>query len=198
MTASSVPVTAAVEGSSDRAALQRLAPAAGLQLGTVYVTNGKPAMRRRIAGFNQAAKRTPWVVLVDLNNDTTCAAELVNTLIPVRGQQMTLRIVVRSLEAWLLADPELATFLGARASALPEDPETEPRPKRTLVDLARRSRRPAIVTDMVPRPGSGREVGPAFTSRLIEFIETRWDPDRAAERSDSLRRCLVRLREIPR
>jgi hypothetical protein len=36
-----------------------------------------------------------------------------------------------------------------------------------VVELARYSRRRDIREDMVPRPGSGRSVGAAYTSRLI-------------------------------
>ena len=47
---------------------------------------------------------------------------------------------------------------------------------------------------MVSRPGSGRKVGPAYVARMIEFIELVWMPDDAEIRSDSLSRCLGRLR----
>ena len=50
--------------------------------------------------------------------------------------------------------------------------------------------------DMVPREGSGRTEGPAYTSRLIEYATDRWRPDVAVRRADSLRRavaCLQRL-----
>lgn len=198
MSAITLPVKAAVEGITDEAALRRLASHVGLEVDVVYVTNGKAAMEQRIAGYNLASRFSPWVVLVDLDNDATCAAELLNALVPVRVSQMTLRIVVRSLEAWLLADRGLAAFLRVPVSRLPTTPDAEARPKRTVVDLARQSRRPAVRADMVPRDGSGREVGPAYTSRVIEFIERRWDLDGAATRSESLRRCLTRLREIPR
>jgi len=65
-----------------------------------------------------------------------------------------------------------------------------------LVDLARLSRRNAIRKDMVPREGSGRSVGPAYASRLVEFATGQWQPEAAAERCESLRRamrCLERL-----
>ena len=49
---------------------------------------------------------------------------------------------------------------------------------------------------MVPRDGSGRSVGPAYASRMIEYVEGFWRPEVAAHRADSLRRaiaCVVRL-----
>jgi hypothetical protein len=51
---------------------------------------------------------------------------------------------------------------------------------------------------MIPREGSGRAVGPAYTSRLIEYVETAWRPREAAQRSESLRRALVCLERLVR
>jgi hypothetical protein len=39
-------------------------------------------------------------------------------------------------------------------------------------------------------------VGPAYSSRLIEFARTRWDPEAAATNSDSLHRCIQKLRQM--
>jgi hypothetical protein len=68
-----------------------------------------------------------------------------------------------------------------------------------VVDLARRSRRRAIRDDFVPREGSGRRIGPLYTSRMIEFVEDMtagWRPDEAARLSPSLARCLRRFGEF--
>ena len=61
--------SAAVEGVVDEAVVPRLISHAGGETGTVYGRRGKPCLRQRIAGFNQAARHAPWVVLVDLDND---------------------------------------------------------------------------------------------------------------------------------
>jgi hypothetical protein len=82
---------------------------------------------------------------------------------------------------------------------VPGPPETLPDPKRVLIELASRSRRREIREDMVPRLGSGRVVGPAYTSRLIEFVTDRrggWRPGIAARSADSLARCIRRLRRF--
>ena len=98
-----------------------------------------------------------------------------------------------------MADSEtLAPFLGVARGFVPSDPESLVRPKEAMVNLGRRSRKGAIRKDMVPRRGSGRAVGPAYTSRLIEFASTEWRPAVAAKRSESLKRairCLQRLLE---
>lgn len=92
----------------------------------------------------------------------------------------------------------IARFLSIAVSHIPLSPEMLDDPKQFMVDLAQRSRRREIRESMVPRPGSGRKVGPLYTSQLIEFVHTRWKPNTAAQRSDSLRRCRKRLHELVR
>jgi hypothetical protein len=113
---------------------------------------------------------------------------------------MCFRLVVRSVEAWLLADRDrIAEFLGIRRAQVPRDPDALDDPKRALINLARRSRRRALRTEIVPREGSGRSVGPLYTTRLIEFIQDEavgWRVDHALGVSDSLRRCVEDLRRL--
>jgi hypothetical protein len=195
----SVTISAAVEGITDEAVVRRLILHVGAQPGTVYGKQGKPHLRTRIAGFNHAAQQTAWLVLVDLDHDADCAPPLRANWLPAPAPRMCFRVAVRAVEAWLLADSEaMADFLGVASSRVPRDPETLPAPKEALVNLARQSRRKAIREDLVPREGSGRAVGPAYTSRLIEFASAHWRPKEAVDRADSLRRaiaCLQRLVE---
>lgn len=191
-----IPFTGAVEGATDEAALRRVVAHSQRELAVVYNTGGKANLLRRLRGFNAAAAHAPWLVLVDLNGET-CAPEFVNACLPERARLMTVRVVVRALEAWVLADDErLARFLAVRRSAVPSHPEAIADPKTALVDVARQSRRAAIRADMVPRDGSGRRVGVGFEARLIEFLSDEtdgWRPDVAAEKADSLKRLLNAL-----
>lgn len=191
-------LTAVVEGTADRAALTRLFAWVGLPgCPTIHLTRGKNELDRKLAGLNQAARGSSWLVLRDLDRDADCAPELVRSLLPHPSPGMLLRIPVRALEAWLLADrPGMARFLGISESRIPEQPETLERPKRSLVDLARKSRKIALRKDMVPDPGLSSEVGPAYSARIIEFVSRHWDPERAAVHSESLNRCLQRLRRL--
>jgi hypothetical protein len=110
---------------------------------------------------------------------------------------MCFRIAVREVESWLLADREsLAAFLGVAESRIPLQPEALANPKETLVNLASSSRRRPIRIDMTPRPASGRSVGPAYTSRLIEYTQSNWRPDIAARHADSLLRLCNRVTEL--
>ena len=184
-------ISAAVEGAVDEAVVRKLIAHAGGQAGSVYGKNGKPNLLQRIDGYNKAARYAPWIVLVDLNGDAECAPSILNDWLPTPAPKLCFRIAVREVEAWLIADaPTFSRYLSIRPGNLPPEPERLERPKDTVVNFARRSRRRAIRKDMVPREGSGRRVGPAYASRLIEYIEQHWRPTAAARRSDSLRRAI--------
>jgi hypothetical protein len=193
-------ISAAVEGIVDEAVVRRLITHAGANPGDVYGKKGKSFLRQRINGYNSAARHSPWLVLVDLDNEHDCAIPLRDAWLPYPAPHLCFRVAVREVEAWLLGDSDrLAGFLGVARSKLPNDPEQLPDPKGTMVTLARASRRRAIREDMVPRPGGGRQVGPAYSSRLIEFASVEWRPDVAANRVDSLMRsvrCLERLARV--
>jgi hypothetical protein len=194
-----VEVLAAVEGDVDEAVVRRVAREVGADTTAVYGRNGKADLRRRIAGYNEAARFGPWVVLVDLNHEAECAPQLVRSWLPQPNHGMCFRVVVRAVEAWLMADSAaLARFLGIPTSRIPRQPELEENAKRTMVGLCEISPRREIREDMVPRPGSGHNVGPAYTSCLIQFTQSFWRPAEAANNSDSLVRCLKRLHDLVR
>ncbi|MSO21586.1 MAG: hypothetical protein EXQ56_14265 [Acidobacteria bacterium] len=113
---------------------------------------------------------------------------------------MCFRIAVREIEAWLLADRErLALFLGVPKRCVTEHPEAVPDPKHEIITLAARSRMRRLKQDMVPRENSGRDVGPAYNSRLIQFVmdeQNGWRPEIAAQSSESLRRAIACLRRL--
>ena len=192
-------VTAAVEGIVDEAVVRRLAKHAELEMGSVYGKNGKDHLRQRIRGYNNAARFSLWIILVDLNFEAECAPPLRNSWLPQPADKMCFRVAVRKVESWLLGDRErIANFLRVQSVSIPPSPDALPDPRDAMVALAAQSRRPDIREDMLPRPGSGRPIGPAYTSRMIEFVENYWRPEVAARSSDSLRRCLRRLGEIAR
>lgn len=194
-----VPINAAVEGDLDEVIARKLIERAGGPMGGVFGKNGKPALRKQINGFNNAARSpyAPWLVLVDLDKDKDCAPALRDAWLPHPAPGLCFRIAVREMEAWLMADAEtLAAYLNVSANRISENPESLEKPKDEMVNLARRSRRPAIKRDMVPREGSGRRVGIAYTSRLIEYVRDKWRLETAAKRSESLRRAIRCLKKL--
>lgn len=197
---SAVYVSGAVEGPSDELVLRRIVESRGAIVHRVQVQNGKLNLRRALPGYNAAARRGVWLVLVDLDQDFVCPGALVADWLPEPSAYMRLRVVVRQIEAWLLADADrFARFFSVRPGAMPAHPDTLPDAKAAVLQLVSKSGRAAVRQDMTPRRGSGRRVGPAYVSRLIEFVShpsEGWRLDVAATRSPSLAKCLARLDEI--
>jgi len=181
----------------DEAIVRRLVRDLGEELGPVYGRRGKNHLDAKIVGYNQAARSSPWLILRDMDHDDYCPVSLRDSLLSAPESNMCLRIAVRSVESWLLADSRsIATFFGVSAALVPRNPEALDNPKGSLVNLARRSNRTAIREDIVPRQGSGRSEGPAYTARMIEFVDGRWQPNIASGNAKSLDRtirCLKRL-----
>ena len=192
-----VIISGAVEGIVDEAVVRKLIVGAGGHPGTIYGKKGKSSLRRQIQGYNHAARQLPWMVLVDLDRDAECAPPLCEEWVPNPAPYLCFRVVVREIESWLMADAEsLAGFLSVRPGRITADPEQIQEPKAEMIGLARRSRRREIREDMVPREGSGRSVGPAYASRLIEYVETLWRPGVAMDRAESLRRAMTCLQRL--
>jgi hypothetical protein len=194
-------VLVAVEGSVDEVVVRRVLAEHHISPLAVYGRHGKAWLRKHVSGYNQAAERLPWwLILVDLDHETDCAPLLVKDWIPNPAPHMVFRVAVREVESWLFADRErLAKFLAVPMTKVPAHPDRADDPKQTMVSLARTSRKRALQEDRVPRQGSGRHVGPAYASRLMEFISDSshgWRPSIAALHSESLNRFLRSLQRL--
>jgi hypothetical protein len=194
VTGEPLSVSGAVEGIVDEAVVRVVLGHVGRYVGPIHVQGGKLKLLAKLRGFNEAARFSPWLVLVDLNGDAPCAPPFVAATLPSPSSQMTFRVAVRQAEAWLLADRErIAKFLRVSRAIVPVDPEREYDAKVAMVNIARASRDRLVREDMVPAERSGRKTGPNYAGRLIEFATKDWRPEIAAERADSLDRCLQRL-----
>jgi len=191
---SAITISSAVEGLVDEVVMRRLLLYVGAIPGAVYGRQGKAYLRQHITRYNIAARHNAWAILIDLDNEAACAPTLREKLLASPTPRMCFRIAVRAVETWLLADRQrFAQFLSIPVSRIPPVLEAVDDPKLLLVNLARHSRKRAMREDMVPRQRSGRKVGPAYASRLMEFAENTTigrRPDVAAAESDSLQRCL--------
>lgn len=156
---------------------------------------GRDAFWRDALKYNQASLHIgPVLGIADLEQDT-CASALIFRFLPQGCREsFVLRVAVRMLEAWLLADREaMAAFLRIPVNRMPTDPDALQNPKQALVNLARQSARRQIVDDIVPRDGSPGVVGRGYMSRMTEFIRDSWRPGEARANSDSFRRALAAI-----
>jgi hypothetical protein len=193
------PITVAVEGLTDEAVVIALFNNMGLALGTRHITRGKGLLDKNIIGYNNAAQHNPWFVLRDFDHDEICPPLLVKRLLSNPSRHMCFRLAVREVECWLMADTErFSDYMGISKTILPDNPESLDDPKAFVVNAAMNSRNRRIREDVAIRPNSGARVGPGYVSAISEFAQKHWRPEKAAKKSDSLKRCIKRLRELKR
>jgi len=188
-----------VEGPTDEAVARKLILTCGHKFGTAYGKRGIAYMRQKAAGFNVRAKYgNPILMLVDfVDTGFECPPEVPFGWLPDRTDKMLLRVVVRELESWLLADAKgLARFLGISDAVIPKNPEALHDPKQMLVNLARRSQRRALRDAIVPPSHVSSVVGPGYIASIEEFVARYWNVETAIERAPSLDRCITRLGEL--
>lgn len=157
---------------------------------------GRSYIQKLIEGLNYSAnKNNPYLVLADLDHDV-CAPSLIRRWLNGKSisKHLQIRIAVIEAEAWLLADKEnISSFLSVKSTLLNGiDCEKLLDPKKTLIELAKKSRRREIREDIGNLSG-GRVQGPGYNRQLTTFIHDQWQVDKALVYSDSLQRMLQSL-----
>jgi hypothetical protein len=163
----------------------------------LVVERGFGQLKVGIPKYRNASLDLPHVVLTDLDR-YACPRELLTdwraTQLPA---SMLLRIAVREVEAWLLADRAgIANFLNIPRTKVPTDPETIADPKQTLVNLARKSRRRRLAEEIAPSAGSAAPIGPMYNSHLSWFASTGWNVASARISAPSLDRTMNRIEQF--
>ena len=157
------------EGPTDRAAAVALIASVGAEPGPDYSArqksaSGKDQLDKKLPAYNAAAAYEPFLVMRDLDDDAECAPTFLETKEITSAEFMCFRLIVRALEAWLMADAQaLANWLQVGIERIPVAPESLANPKEALLSLARRSassvrstrRLPQGDAETCPRPQRG-------------------------------------------
>jgi len=188
------------EGRLEETAARRIIEHCGHSLGRVFNPQGAPYLKDNVHRYRSLARGAEAVlVLTDfMDSRAACPPLAVQQYllrhVPNPPQQFLLRFAVRELESWMLADRiGFAAFFHVAQGRIPGRPEEEVDPKRTVVNLARRSRSEDIRREMVPGERHGGVVGPGYTALMQEYARDQWDIDRARLAAPSLDRCLLRV-----
>jgi hypothetical protein len=140
--------------------------------------------------YNEAGKHQLVLGLGDLEQ-ASCASAALGALGRPLSAHFKLRLAVRMIESWVMADREtFAAYLGVRVAQVPRQPDLLPHPKRAVVDLARQSRKRSVREAMVPA-GAGL-VGAEYMPFMASYVESRWQVERARINSPSLERACMR------
>lgn len=166
------------------------------------IMGGYGAIQRNCEAFlNMAKQGIHSFILTDLDNDESACSlirrwfsipENVDVILP---PQCIFRVAVREVESWIMADHEAwSSFIGIPVANFSTQPDQLDDPKRYLLNVIRRKGRKKIHREMLPQ-GANR-IGPRYNEILCDFVESSWEPERAAKRSPSLDRAMNALMMI--
>lgn len=170
----------------------------GLRVAVKIGGKGSGYLKRKLPEFNELARSIPVLLLTDLDRGK-CPPSLISDWCGNKRlvDGMVLRVVVREIEAWLLADRDgFAKFCGAPINKVPITPERLDDPKAELLNLVRRYGSRSLKDDVLPARGSSAPIGLGYNSALISFVRETWSVTKAVENADSLNRACLRLREL--
>ena len=158
-------------------------------------SGGNPRFWQDAKRYNQAGRTRTVIGLADLEQ-LPCASALFTDKLGRKSKGFHLRLAVRMLENWLLADrASLAKFLSVPIGAVPSIPDAESHAKRKIVAIARRSSNRRIKEALVPGD-SGAIVGPDYVATMVEYIVNHWRATDARLLSPSLDRACMRWSAI--
>ncbi len=166
---------------------------------TLYkVAGGTGSFWKRVIDRNESAKAGLVVVALGDLEQESCPGQVIRQHLPTGTcERFALRLAVRMLESWLLADvAAVSRYFGAPLAKIPSDPDSLTHPKLELVNLVRRYGSTAVKRDVVPETGLSGIVGKGYRPRMEEFVTDHWDPARAARNSASLRRANAALARL--
>lgn len=162
------------------------------------VKGGRGNVQRELRAYAALAGLMPVLVGVDLDDDECAPTLLANWGMPSQ-RGLLVRVAVREIEAWVLADQKrVASLIGAAANEVPKRPDQLADPKRSLLELARTHAKSDVKADLVPRNYDAQypRIGPAYNLRMCAFVKDRWRPHVAREKSKSLNRALLALEQL--
>jgi hypothetical protein len=193
-----IPIALATDDALSESLGQRLLAelAPRLQAPLLLRKGGFGYLRSGMPKWRQLSQRQAVVILADLDKASCPGVLRADWLggLPC-PENLLLRVAVREAESWLLADHEaVRQFMGSKG-VLPKNPDDLPDPKQYVLQLAEKAHRD-VRLDMVRAVGAMSGQGIGYNARLTELVSTAWSPERAAERSPSLGRARIRLRQL--
>ena len=165
------------------------------------VLEGIKNVKGLIRDLNQIALyQNPVLVLADLDNPQRCPGDLVRDMTQRLSvaPDLHIRLAVPEIESWILADREgIAQWLGIPISVVPRNPESLADPKRSLVQLAARSRNRNMREAIAPvRVLGTNRTGRGYNETVGQFVTQHWNPEVARQNATSLHRAILRIAEL--
>jgi len=157
---------------------------------------GSGYLRSRMDSWRELSERQIVLILTDLDRVACPLALRADWLGKTpRPANLVLRIAVREVESWVLADHVAMRKLIGSKGTLPPQPDDLPDPKQYFLKLAKLAPR-QVREDLVKDSGAVAGQGIGYNTCLTAWVKSVWSPERASERSPSLARTRMRLIEL--
>lgn len=154
-------------------------------------------LKGKLPNFCKLSYTQPVIVFTDLDN-AECPVKLIDNWFNgiEKPERLLFRVVVREIESWALADHiGFSEYFGISQAKLPAAPDLLPNPKAALLKLVGSSRR-EVAEAMIAKKGVLAIQGVGYNAVLGDYIRTSWNTSRAIERSESLKRAYIKIREF--
>jgi len=156
---------------------------------------GNGYLRSKMNSWYQMAQHQVMLVLTDLDR-ANCLVEFRDQWLATEPpHNLLLRIAVREVESWVLADHVAMRALIGTKGVLPVAPDELADPKQSLLRLAKSAPK-QIRDDLLKTIDGNMAQGLGYNARLTAWVRSEWSPERAAERSPSLAKARLRLSEV--
>ena len=158
--------------------------------------NGSGYLKSKVESWRQLAGQQVVLLLTDLDQ-IDCPVALRNEWLGTRPvpDRLLLRIAVREIESWVLADHDAMRKLIGDRGKLPPAPDELGDPKAFLLNMVRKYAPRDVKQDLLAERGAMASQGLGYNRRLVAWVKSDWSPDRAAARSLSLLRARQALRD---
>ena len=158
--------------------------------------NGSGYLKSKVESWRQLAGQQVVLLLTDLDQ-IDCPVALRNEWLGTRPvpDRLLLRIAVREIESWVLADHDAMRKLIGDRGKLPPAPDELGDPKAFLLNMVRKYAPRDVKQDLLAERGAMASQGVGYNHRLVAWVKSDWSPDRAAARSPSLLRARQALRD---
>ncbi len=196
--APSAAVTTRIVGERNRGKRHKLL----FHQGFPALTRGSGDLRKKCPAFLNMARSGIFTVAIADLDTTVCAEALVREWFAIDPTsplalptEVVFRVAVREVESWIMADHKAwADYIEIAADNFSTTPDSLDDPKRHLLDVVRRKGRKNRHKAMLP--SGTANIGPGYNNTLCRFVEEHWSPNRASQKSPSLRKAMNALNAI--
>jgi hypothetical protein len=187
---SNIPVNIVFEDVVSEEILKKILSLTGIfEVKTSFLSGKRSNIQEKIKNYNITADITPFIVLIDLDQDE-CAPSLINNWFAGDiNRRLICRVAVTEAESWLIADTKnFSKYFGIPFNKMRTDPELLPDPKDFIFRMVGSHSNARLKNAIIPKKHA--KIGRGYNTEMTRFIADHWDPSTARNYSPSLGKAI--------